>query len=85
MRISEEEKHKAKEDIISSLLNYIKDISIQIKHSKTPIKQQSIQMDVIVEVFHFLSNYDENVEALKQYYRQKNTDKKDIQEKKGRD
>lgn len=71
MKINNQQKQKAKEDIISTLLDYIKTISLKIKCSELPIKQQLEQMDVIVEVFHFLINYDENVMALKQYYKQK--------------
>lgn len=81
MKINDDERHRAKQEIISTLLNYIKDISVKIKCSKIPLKQQLVQMDVIVELFHFLINYDENVEALKQYYRQKNSNKEDNKER----
>ena len=71
MKISEQDKEKAKKDIVSILLGEIKIISDNIRSSNLPSKIQSTQLDVIIDTISFLINYEENIAVLKDYYKNK--------------
>ena len=71
MKISEQDKEKARKDIVSILLEEVKKIGTDIRSSNLPSKIQSAQLDVIIDTISFLINYDENITILKDYYRNK--------------
>ena len=68
MRINDEEKHNLEKGIISEIMSSLRQLSIHIKNSDLPVKHQLVQIDVLVELAHFLANYEENKLALKDYY-----------------
>ena len=83
MKISEQDKEKARKDIVSILLEEVKKIGTDIRSSNLPSKIQSAQLDVIIDTISFLINYDENITILKEYYRNKQKkEDEDISKKK---
>ena len=61
-----------KETIMSRMTNVLKGQAMYIKEDNSiSIQDKCIQMDVILDLMHFLNDYDENVQVLNRYIEQK--------------
>lgn len=66
-----------KEETLLRLLNVLQGQGMYIKDSTYTTKQEKLeQMDVILNVMRFLKDYDENIDLLDKYWRQKHHEQK---------
>lgn len=62
----------AKEAIMSRMTNVLKGQAMFVREDNTiSVQDKCTQMDVILDLMHFLNDYDENVQILNKYIEQK--------------
>ena len=65
-------KKEYEDEIIHKINNGVQKLGKELMDDKvTPAKDKTYQMDVLLDTMHFLSDYEENVKVLNDYWRNK--------------